>query len=82
MFHKLTYLLVFIFLIILRRYRESGEWEILVMNWNLYKKVAEADAVPGAPPTKGRAGQVGAIRSTDSPAVSLGELPKISKEAQ
>lgn len=63
-------------------YRESGEWEILKMNWNLYKKVAEADAVHGAPPTKGRAGQMGAIRSTGSPAVSLGMLPKISAEAQ
>eukprot|EP00529_Nitzschia_sp_RCC80_P025286 CAMPEP_0113517836 /NCGR_PEP_ID=MMETSP0014_2-20120614/42489_1 /TAXON_ID=2857 /ORGANISM="Nitzschia sp." /LENGTH=538 /DNA_ID=CAMNT_0000415095 /DNA_START=274 /DNA_END=1890 /DNA_ORIENTATION=- /assembly_acc=CAM_ASM_000159 len=42
-------------------YRESGEFEILRMNWNLYKEVAEADAVPGAPLTKGRPGQLGAI---------------------
>ena len=49
-------------------YGESGEWEILKMNWNLYKQVAEADAIPGSPPTKGRVGQVGAIQSTSSPA--------------
>jgi fatty acid desaturase len=49
-------------------YRESGEFEILRMNWNLYKSVAEADAVPGAPPTRGRLGQQGAIRETNSPA--------------
>merc|ERR1712176_1375718 len=42
-------------------YRESGEFEILRMNWNLYKKVAEADAVEGAPLTTGRPGQVAAI---------------------
>jgi fatty acid desaturase len=42
-------------------YRESGEFEIQKMNWLLYKKIAEADAVPGAPPTKGRLGQLGAI---------------------
>lgn len=51
-------------------YRESGEWEILKMNWELYKRVAEADAVPGAPPTKGRVGQIGAIRSTPLPAAA------------
>lgn len=44
-------------------YRESGEFEILKMNWNLYKKVAEADAVEGAISTQGREGQVGAISS-------------------
>mmetsp|Transcript_15808 Transcript_15808/g.22959 ORF Transcript_15808/g.22959 Transcript_15808/m.22959 type:complete len:80 (-) Transcript_15808:58-297(-) len=49
-------------------YRDSGEFEILKMNWELYKKVAEADAVPGAPPTKGRAGQQAAIITTESPA--------------
>jgi fatty acid desaturase len=63
-------------------YRESGEWEILKMNWELYKKVAEADAVPGAPPSKGRVGQLGAIQSTNSPAVSLGALPTIGAKAQ
>lgn len=42
-------------------YRESGEFEILKMNWDLYKRVAEADAVPGAPLTKGKIGQLGAI---------------------
>lgn len=51
-------------------YRESGEWEILKMNWELYKQVAEADAVPGSPPTKGHVGQVGAIRDTLSPAAA------------
>jgi fatty acid desaturase len=63
-------------------YRESGEWEILKMNWNLYKKVAEAEAVPGAPPTKGRFGQMGAIQSTNSPAVTLGALPTLTAKAQ
>jgi len=49
-------------------YRESGEWEILKMNWQLYKQVAEADAIPGAPLTRGRPGQIGAISETASPA--------------
>lgn len=49
-------------------YRESGEWEILKMNWQLYKQVAEADAIPGAPLTRGRPGQIGAISETTSPA--------------
>lgn len=49
-------------------YRESGEWEILAMNWGLYKQVAEADAVPGSPPTKGKIDQQGAIVNTNSPA--------------
>ncbi|GKY91510.1 hypothetical protein MPSEU_000123200 [Mayamaea pseudoterrestris] len=44
-------------------YRESDEWEILKMNWDLYKQVAEADAVPGAPLSRGRVGQIGAIRN-------------------
>jgi fatty acid desaturase len=52
-------------------YRESGEFEILKMNWDLYKRVAEADPVPGAPPTRGRLGQQGGImESANSPAVS------------
>jgi fatty acid desaturase len=51
-------------------YRESGEVEILKNNWELYKRVAEADPVPGAPSTKGRVGQQAAIRSTESPAAS------------
>ena len=51
-------------------YRESGEWEILKMNWELYKKVAQADPVPGAPSTKGRLGQQAAIRGTNSPAAT------------
>lgn len=51
-------------------YRESGEFEILKMNWNLYKEVAEADAVPGAPLTRGHAGQLAAIAATSSPAAS------------
>ena len=52
-------------------YRESGEWEILKMNWELYKRVAEADPVEGAPLTRGRVGQVAAIRyDSTSPAAS------------
>lgn len=42
-------------------YRESGEFEILKMNWELYKRVAEADPVPGAPYSRGFMGQIGAI---------------------
>ena len=49
-------------------YRESGEFEILKMNWDLYRRVAEADPVPGAPSTRGVAGQQASIVSTDSPA--------------
>jgi acyl-lipid Delta6-acetylenase / acyl-lipid (9-3)-desaturase len=49
-------------------YRESGEFEILHMNWKLYKTVAEADAIPGSPLTKGRPGQLGAIIDSSSPA--------------
>ena len=30
-------------------YLESGEFEILEMNWELYKEVAKADPVVGAP---------------------------------
>lgn len=48
-------------------YRESGEFEILKMNWDLYKRVAEADAVPGAPYSRGH-GQLGAINLGLSPA--------------
>lgn len=51
-------------------YRESGEFEILKMNWELYKSVAEAEAMPGAPLTRGRPGQQGAIVETSSPASS------------
>lgn len=51
-------------------YRESGEWEILKMNWDLYKEVAEADAVPGAPRTRGQVNQQAAIRASSSPASS------------
>jgi fatty acid desaturase len=42
-------------------YRETGEFEILKLNWDLYRRVAQADAVPGAPLTKGRPSQIGAI---------------------
>lgn len=48
-------------------YRESGEFEILKMNWELYKRVAESDAVPGAPYSRGH-GQLGAINLGLSPA--------------
>lgn len=51
-------------------YRETGEWEIQKMNWNLYRKVAQMDPVPGATPTKGRPGQVGAIRDSATPAAA------------
>ena len=53
-------------------YRETGEFEILKMNWDLYKRVAEADPVPGATPTRGRPGQVGAIDSTTTPGAAMG----------
>lgn len=52
-------------------YRETGEFEILKMNWQLYKRVAEADALPGSPPTKGRPGQMAAIASTNTPGAAL-----------
>jgi acyl-lipid Delta6-acetylenase / acyl-lipid (9-3)-desaturase len=42
-------------------YRESGELEILRMNWETYREVALADPVVGAPLTKGREGQQAAI---------------------
>jgi fatty acid desaturase len=53
-------------------YRESGEFEILLMNWKLYRDVARADPVPGAPSTRGVIGQQGGIiDSANSPAVAL-----------
>lgn len=55
-------------------YRESGEFEILLMNWQLYKSVAEADAVPGAPLTRGRTGQVAAIKASSSPAAEQSQV--------
>ena len=51
-------------------YRETGEFQILKMNWELYKRVAESDANPNAPPTRGRLGQQGAINTTNSPAAA------------
>jgi len=48
-------------------YRESGEFEILKMNWDLYRTVAMADPVPGAPYSRGH-GQLGAIDLGFSPA--------------
>lgn len=51
-------------------YRETGEFEILRMNWELYKTVAGQDAVPGAPLTRGRPGQLGAISESMSPAAA------------
>jgi len=51
-------------------YRETGEFEILRMNWELYKTVAGQDAVPGAPLTRGRPGQLGAISESASPAAT------------
>merc|ERR1712154_645766 len=46
-------------------YRESGEFQILKDNWLLYKRVAEADAVEGAPYSRGH-GQLGAIDTGNS----------------
>ena len=57
-------------------YRESGEFDILYMNWDLYRRVAMADAVPGAPYSRGN-GQLGAIDLGTSPGaggVGLGKL--------
>ena len=57
-------------------YRESGEFEILYMNWDLYRKVAESDPVPGAPYSRGH-GQLGAIDASGGVAaggVGLGKL--------
>eukprot|EP00586_Coscinodiscus_wailesii_P014166 CAMPEP_0172506006 /NCGR_PEP_ID=MMETSP1066-20121228/191078_1 /TAXON_ID=671091 /ORGANISM="Coscinodiscus wailesii, Strain CCMP2513" /LENGTH=467 /DNA_ID=CAMNT_0013282847 /DNA_START=189 /DNA_END=1592 /DNA_ORIENTATION=+ len=48
-------------------YRESGEFEILKMNWDLYRTVAKADPVEGAPYSRGH-GQLGAIDLGLSPA--------------
>lgn len=42
-------------------YRESGELEILRMNWETYRAAALADPVEGAPLTKGKVGQQAAI---------------------
>jgi len=60
-------------------YRESGEFEILKMNWQRYKDVAEADPVPGAPYSRG-SGQLGAINLGLSPAAGglsfVGEYDK------
>jgi len=53
-------------------YRESGEFEILWMNWKLYRDVARADPNPGAPSSRGVIGQQGGILdSANSPAVAL-----------
>lgn len=48
-------------------YRESGEFEIQMMNWQLYKNVAEADPIPGRPSSRGN-NQLGAINMGFSPA--------------
>lgn len=42
-------------------YRESGELEILRMNWETYRQTAMADPVEGAPLTRGKEGQQAAI---------------------
>lgn len=57
-------------------YRESGEFEILYDNWDLYRRVAEGPAVEGSPYSRGN-GQLGAIDSGFSPGaggVGLGKL--------
>jgi len=53
-------------------YRETGEFEILYMNWLLYKKVANADPVSGAISTKGRTDQQASIITSNSPAIAYG----------
>jgi fatty acid desaturase len=50
-------------------YRESGEFEILYMNWDLYRKVAQADAIPGSPNSRGDT-QLGGINLGLSPAAA------------
>mmetsp|Transcript_18947 Transcript_18947/g.39219 ORF Transcript_18947/g.39219 Transcript_18947/m.39219 type:complete len:502 (-) Transcript_18947:67-1572(-) len=57
-------------------YRESGEFEIVKMNWELYRDVAKADAVEGAPLSRGRPGQQAAIASTNTPAMKLAAAQK------
>jgi fatty acid desaturase len=47
-------------------YRESGEFEILKDNWKLYRDVAKADPVPGAPYSRGN-GQLASIDLGFSP---------------
>lgn len=51
-------------------YRESGEFQILADNWRLYRDVARADPVPGAPYSRGH-GQLGAISMGLSPAAKI-----------
>lgn len=52
-------------------YRESGEFEILKMNWDLYRRVANEPCVEGAPSTRGFNGQQGGIiDSSNSPAAT------------
>jgi len=48
-------------------YRDTGEFAILKMNWDVYRKVAEAEPVVGAPNSRGN-GQLGAISNSLSPA--------------
>jgi len=50
-------------------YRESGEFEILKMNWELYRDVANAEPKVGAPYSRGH-GQLGAIINGNSPAAN------------
>lgn len=60
-------------------YRESGEFEILKMNWDLYRRVAKADPVPGAPSSRGTIGQQGGILDSDnSPAAALARASQIA----
>ncbi len=42
------------------------------MTYELYKKVAEADPVPGAPSSRGKAGQQAAIVTTETPGAAMG----------
>lgn len=52
-------------------YREISEFDVLTLNWNLYKIVAEADPSRRAPSTKGRLDQQASIMKTSSPANQL-----------
>ncbi|KAL7556971.1 hypothetical protein ACA910_018259 [Epithemia clementina (nom. ined.)] len=54
-------------------YRESGEWEILWRNWKLYRQVAQAPSLQGAPLTTGQPGQQAAI---DAPPATATRTPR------
>jgi len=58
-------------------YRESGEFEILLMNWKLYRKIAHLPAQEDALNTRGYIGQqAGIMESENSPAAAQGRAKK------